>query len=176
MKERELQLNNHIVRKDKNMLTFVNDNKEICMKNYLLNLLENERTTINENGLLVNKALFDSKMKLQKDEKNFEDFTEKEKRLNRYRESKLQELGNENRNLQNTKKKLMYEHKQIIDDLDRTIKIITNFKGNASFVHTVLEDYSIKFKINDNILDSRTDFMEAQSKEKDIQKLTEQIL
>jgi hypothetical protein len=176
MKERELQINQHIVRKDKNMLTFVNDNKEICMKNYLINILKNERTSINENELLVTKALIDSKFKLHKDERKFDDFAEDEKKNNRYRDNRLVEIANDNRVLLNTKKKLMHEHKQIIDDLDRTIKIITNFKGNASFVHTVLEDYSIKFKINDNFLDWRTDFMEIQSKEKDIQKLTEQIM
>ena len=154
-----------MIEKDKTLITFVNDNKEISLKNFLLNLLQNERTSINNNELLVAQALKASEVKLDKDKRVFEEFAEKEKEIKRNKIKRLEELEENNRQLALTKKKLQQEHKQIMDEIDRTVKIIINYKSNASFVHTVLEDYSIKFKM-ENFLDSKTDFVEFHSKEK----------
>lgn len=108
------------------------------MKNYLLDLLKGERTLINNKENLVTKALKESEHKLDKDFKDFYGYVDKEKRILKYNEQKLNEAISNNRKLADTKKKLVQENKQIEDELDRTVKIILNFKGNASFVHTVI--------------------------------------
>jgi hypothetical protein len=175
IKDRKLKTNQHIAQKDKTLLTFINDNKEISLKNFILNLLDNERTSINNNELLVAQALKASKQKLDKDKKVFDDFVDKDKEMKREKAKILEEKEEKNKNLAVMKKKLMQEHKQIMDEIDRTVKIIINYKGNASFVHNVLEDYSVKFKL-ENLFDTKNDFIEINSKEKDIIKLYETLL
>ena len=120
------------------IFNFVTDNREISMKNYLLDLLKDERSLINSKELLVSKTLKDSEVKIEKDYKNFVDFAEEEKRNQKLNEQKLIEYFNHNRELATIKKKLIQENKTVVDDLDRTVKSINNLKSNAAFVHLVL--------------------------------------
>ncbi len=120
------------------IFNFVTDNREISMKNFLLDLLKDERSLISSKEILVSKTLKDSEVKLEKDYKNFMDFVEEEKRTQKYNEQKLIEYFNHNRELATVKKKLIQENKTVVDDLDRTVKAINNLKSNAAFVHLVL--------------------------------------
>lgn len=126
------------INKVESIFNFVTDNREISMKNFLLDLLKDERSLINSKELLVSKTLKDSEVKLEKDYKNFVEFVEEEKRNQKSNEQKLIEYFNHNRELATVKKKLIQENKTIVDDLDRTVKSINNLKSNAAFVHLVL--------------------------------------
>jgi len=120
------------------IFNFITDNREISMKNFLLDLLKDERSLIDSKELLVSKTLKDSETKIEKDYKNFVDFAEEEKRNQKLNEQKLIEYFNHNRELATVKKKLIQENKTVVDDLDRTVKAINTLKGNAAFVHLVL--------------------------------------
>lgn len=133
--DRTKQKNNNKV---ESIFNFVTDNREISMKNFLLDLLKDERSLINSKEGLVSKTLKDSEVKLEKDYKNFVDFVEEEKRNQKLNEQKLIEYFNHNRELATIKKKLIQENKTVVDDLDRTVKSINNLKSNAAFVHLVL--------------------------------------
>ena len=121
------------------IFNFVTDNREICMKNFLLELLKDERSIINTKEHTVTKALKDSEFKLEKDYKNFVDFIENEKKSQKQNENELFQAFNKNRDLTISKKKFNQENKQIIDEIDRTVKGIVNLKSYAGFVHLVLE-------------------------------------
>lgn len=120
------------------IFNFVSDNREISLKNFLLGLLKEERELINSKELLVSKTLKDSEIKMEKDYKNFVDFVEEEKKIQKANEQKIIEFYNNNRELAVAKKKLIQENKSIMDELDRTAKSINNLKSNAAFVHLVL--------------------------------------
>jgi hypothetical protein len=179
MKEKEIQNNNNqVLQKNSSLYGFMSDNREICLKNFLLDLLKGERNSIQNKELTVTKALDESKNKLDFDYGKFIKFTEIEKNKQKLMEQKLVDYVTKNRSLQDKKKKLVQENKQIMDELDRTVKIILNFKGNAVFVNSVIGDPKNKlFKDDINILDSKNfDYSESQGKEKDLEKVTEALI
>ena len=120
------------------IFNFVVDNREISLKNFLLDLLKEERSLIDSKELLVSKTLKESEVKLDKDFKAFIEFVEDDKKVKRLNEQKIIEFQNKNRDLETIKKKLIQENKSVLDDLDRTVKGINNLKSNAAFVHLVL--------------------------------------
>jgi hypothetical protein len=120
------------------IFNFVVDNREISLKNFLLDLLKEERSLIDSKELLVSKSLKESEIKLDKDYKAFIEFVEDDKKVKRLNEQKIIEFQNKNRDLETVKKKLIQENKSVMDDLDRTVKSINNLKSNAAFVHLVL--------------------------------------
>ncbi len=90
----------------------------------------------------------------------------------------LFDAGKVNRELADKKKKLNQENKQIMDELDRTVKMILNLKGYAIFVHNVLRETKLmKFKSDINILDNRGfDTIEIAHKDRDVEKLNEALI
>jgi hypothetical protein len=143
-----------------------------------MNILRTERDTVNDNELKLSKALSDCHIKLDKDERLFEDYIEKENKSSLMMEYKLADFQSSNRDLYTQKKKLMYDHKHITDDLERTIKNIYCLKGYASFVLTVL-DYPIRFNKKDffNITDEAYDIpILKPKKEKAIDIQVEELL
>ena len=137
MKEKKQSKMNQTKKSDK-IYNFVTDNREISMKNFLLELLKEERCAINDKELMVNKALKDSENKLEKDFKYFVEFMDKEKKFHKENELRLLHAYDSNRELLTRKKKYTLENKQICDEIDRTIKSIFSLKANAGFVHIVL--------------------------------------
>ena len=79
MKEKNNNKMNETKKSDK-IFSFITDNREISMKNFLLELLKEERCAINEKELMVNKALKDSENKMERDYKYFIEFIDKEKK------------------------------------------------------------------------------------------------
>ncbi len=128
---------NQTIRQD-SIFSFVTDNREISMKNFLLTLLKDERHMINNKEQLVAKSIKDSEVRLDKDLKNFVEFIEHEKRIQKSNELVLIKAFDTNRDLAARKKKSNLENKQICDEIDRTIKGIMSLKSYAGFVHIVL--------------------------------------
>lgn len=124
--------------KQDSIFSFVTDNREISMKNFLLGLLKDERGMINTKENLVAKAIKESEVRLDKDTKNFVDFIDQEKKIQKQNEIVLIRAFDSNRELGVRKKKSNLENKQICDEIDRTIKGILSLKSYAGFVHIVL--------------------------------------
>lgn len=171
MKNKTMQ-NVSKMEKTNSINNFINDNREICLRNYLIDLLKGERTSISDKEHTVTRALKESENKLENDFTEFMKFTEREKRKQKVNEQRLIDYISKNKQLQEKKKKLVQENKQIMDDLDRTVKIILNLKGNASFVHTVLGDEKSR-KFKDENLENK---VELYGKERDLEKITEALL
>jgi hypothetical protein len=137
--------NDFLPKINKSLNLYVNDNRSSSISSYIINVMRSERNMVYANELKLSKALSDCKVKLDKDEKVFEGLVEKENKNSLVMEFKLVDFQSANKDLVTQKKKLNYDFKQIIDDLERTVKNINRLKGNASFVLTVL-DYPIPFK------------------------------
>lgn len=137
IQEKNSQKNNGLNKQD-TILSFVMDNKEISMKNFLLGLLKDERGMISTKENLVQKAIKDSEVRLDKDTRNFLGFIEQEKKIQKQNEIVLIKAFDANRELAAKKKKSNIENKQICDEIDRTIKGILSQKSYAGFVHIVL--------------------------------------
>lgn len=140
-----------IPNKQDSIFGFVTDNREISMKNFLLGLLKEERGMINTKENLVAKAIKDSETRLDKDVKNFVEFIEQEKRVQKQNEIVLIKAFDANRELATRKKKSNLENKQICDEIDRTIKSILSLKSYAGFVHIVLGGNIMISVINVNL-------------------------
>jgi hypothetical protein len=164
--------------KTDSLYNFIIDNREISMKNFILDLLKSERTKILTKEGEVSKALKDSEVKMEDDYRRFENFTEYERNKQKEMDKILLEAAKDNRDLADKKKKLNQENKQIMDELERTVKAIRNFKGDAIFVHFVLGDLkSIKFRNDMNVLDKKNfEYNEISQKDSDYEKITEDLM
>ena len=80
MRERMKNKGSTINSKSRLKSVILNDTKEICLKNYLIDLLKEKRTDINEKERNITKALRESENRLDADYKDFVDFVEETKR------------------------------------------------------------------------------------------------
>ena len=153
MRERMKNKGSTINSKSRLKSVVMNDTKEICLKNYLIGLLKEKRTDINEKERNITKALRDSENKLDSDYKNFLDFVEGTKKKQKKEEEELQRLKSLHEQKEIIYKKEITDYKKLIEDLERTVKLICLLKSYGSFVHKVLR---LKFEF-DNVpdIDSR---------------------
>jgi len=79
MKERTKNLGSTLLSKPKSKQGYLQDCKEISLKNYLVDLLKDERTYMNDKELMITQAIKASENKLNLDYKNFLIFMDKEK-------------------------------------------------------------------------------------------------
>jgi len=142
MRERMKNKGSTINSKSRLKSVVLNDTKEICLKNYLISLLKDKRTDINEKERNITKALRDSENQLDSDYKNFIDFVEETKRKQKKEEEELYKLKNSHEEKDKNLKKESIEFKKLSEDLERTVKIICLLKSYGSFVHKVI---GIKF-------------------------------
>ena len=149
MRERMKNKGSTINSKSRLKSVVMNDTKEICLKNYLIGLLKEKRTDINEKERNITKALRDSENKLDSDYKNFLDFVEGTKKKQKKEEEELQRLKSLHEQKEIIYKKEITDYKKLIEDLERTVKLICLLKSYGSFVHKVLK---IKFDF-DNVPD-----------------------
>ena len=149
MRERMKNKGSTINSKSRKKNVVMNDTREICLKNYLIGLLKEKRTDINEKERNITKALRDSENKLDLDYKNFLNFVEGTKRKQKKEEEELQRLKSLHEQKEIIYKREITDYKKLIEDLERTVKLICLLKSYGSFVHKVLK---IKFDF-DNVPD-----------------------
>lgn len=86
MKERSKNLGSTLLSKPKSKCGYLQDCKDICLKNYLVDLLKEERTDLNDKELMITHAIKESENRLNIDYKNFLSFVEKEKQCIKYKD------------------------------------------------------------------------------------------
>jgi hypothetical protein len=178
LKEKSLQ-NNRIVIPGKmdSLHNFMIDNREISLKNYIIDLLKTEAKKIETREEEVSKALKDSNVKLDLDYKRFDEFTDAERGKQRKLEKIFAESMKENRDLADKEKKLKQENKQILDELERTVKAIKTYRSDAVFVHSVLKDPNkTKFSIDQSFTSKKTLDYEGNFKDADYPKMAEDLI
>ena len=114
------------------------DNKEISLKNYLIGLLKEKRTDINEKERNIEKALKQSEIQLDRDTKEFIDFVEATKRRLKLEDDEYVKYRNLHEQTENLYRKESTEFKKLLEELERTVKSINVLRGYGSFVYKVL--------------------------------------
>jgi len=122
------------VRSTKDMLE---DNKNICHKNYLKKVLIEERQNINDREKHISQSLLNSEKKLNQDELEFQICKEEDTDLHKQQELKIIEalFGIKNSNIK--LKELIEQDKRLLHDMHYQIKRILSLQKYASFIHDV---------------------------------------
>ena len=118
--------------------TFVNQNREICKKNFVIDLLRNESNKIKTKEKEIKKALEDANRIFLKDEEAFEGFTQNKKRQFRETDFHLEEAIRNNKLLMEQIKKYNSEVHSTESEIERNIKGIIAYKTYADFIHKLL--------------------------------------
>ena len=118
--------------------TFVIQNREICKKNFVIDLLRNESNKIKTKEKEIKKALEDANRIFLKDEEAFEGFTQNKKRQFRETDFHLEEAIRNNKLLMEQIKKYNSEVHSTESEIERNIKGIIAYKTYADFIHKLL--------------------------------------
>lgn len=81
MENRNKNSKNSLSSKSKCRSDVIKDTREICMKNYMIDLLKSERTLFNDKELSIRKALNENENKLDNDYTKFLKYIEDEKKI-----------------------------------------------------------------------------------------------
>jgi len=96
MHNRSKNSTNSLSSKNKCRLDVINDTREICMKNYMIDLLKTERTLLNNKELSIRKALNENESIFDNDYTKFLKYVEDEKKVKKAFEEVSQKLINGN--------------------------------------------------------------------------------
>ena len=138
MRERMKNKGSTINSKSKFKSEILMDNKEISLKNYLIGLLKEKRTDINEKERNIEKALKQSENQLDRDTKEFIDFVEATKRRLKLEDDEYVKYRNLHEQAESIYRKESSEYKKLLEDLERTVKSINVLRGYGTFVYKVL--------------------------------------
>ena len=138
MRERMKNKGSTINSKSKFKNEVLMDNKEISLKNYLIGLLKEKRTDINEKERNIEKALKQSENQLDRDTKEFIDFVEATKRRLKLEDDEYVKYRNLHEQAENLYRKESSEFKKLLEELERTVKSINILRGYGIFVYKVL--------------------------------------
>ena len=134
------------------MHTFREQNRDICLKNILVNIIKTESNILKTKENVVNKALKEANDDFEKDQLNFEVLTRNEMSNFRMKEIKLDETIRENRYLFDEIKKRSSELKGTKDEVKKYIKDIMLFIQYENFIKKMIE----KEKNNSSITINQT--------------------
>ena len=149
--------------------TFVIQNRDICKKNFVIDLLRNESNKIKTKEKEIKKALEDANRIFIRDEEAFDNFTLNKKRQFRETDLHLDEAIRNNKLLMEQIKKCNSEVHGTESEIERNIKGIILYKNYADFIHKLLgkEKINVDVKIIKNNL---------QNKEKDLIHLVKYVI
>ena len=138
MRERMKNKGSTINSKSKFKSVVLMDSKEISLKNYLIGLLKDKRTDINEKERNIEKALKESENQLDRDCKEFIAFVEDTKRKLKLEDDEFIKYRNLHEKTENLYRKECSEYKKLSEDLERTVKLICLLRSYGIFVYKVL--------------------------------------
>ena len=138
MRERMKNKGSTINSKSKFKSIVLMDSKEICLKNYLIGLLKEKRTDINEKERNIEKALKESENQLDRDCKEFIDFVEETKKKLKLEDDEFIKYKNYHEKAESLYRKELSENKKLSEDLERTVKLICLLRSYGNFVYKVL--------------------------------------
>ena len=117
----------------------LNISKEACYKNYLISLLKERRTKINEKEYIISKAFEDYNEQFDKDYKNFANFIEEFKYKQRKEEDTLIELRQVREKKEDLYEEEKIKSKKLYENLERKVREVYILKKYGSFIHKIFE-------------------------------------
>mgnify|MGYP003571356709 CR=1 FL=1 len=128
--------------------SFVRLNREICKKNYVIDLIRNERNKIKSKEKEIVKALDDAHRILIKDKQAFDDFTQNKKKEFRESDLNLDEAIRNNKLIMEKIRKHNSEVHGTEEEIIKNIKEIILYKNYADFIHKLLGKEKINVDVN----------------------------
>lgn len=113
--------------------------KDISLKNYIINLLQEKRTEINEKERMMNNALIEFKNQFNEDYKAFNEYADDVKKKQKILDDLIHSLKVERDEKEQILNEKVFEYKRLEDFCERMIKLIYNSNKYASFFHQVFE-------------------------------------
>ena len=149
--------------------TFIIQNREICKKNFFIDLIESEREKIKIKEKEIKKDLEDAKKIFVKDEAAFDKFIQDKKQQFRKAELNLDINNRNNKILMEKIRKCSMEVHETESEIVRNIKGIILYKNYADFIHKLLGKNKI-------VADLRGVKNSLQSKDKDLTSIARHII
>ena len=149
--------------------TFVLQNREICKKNFLIDLIANEREKIKRKEKEIKKDLSDAKKIFVKDEEAFDNFIQEKKQQFRKAELNLDINIRNNKILMEKIRKCSMEVHETESEIVRNIKGIILYKNYADFIHKLLGKKNIVADLS-NVKNN------LQSKDKDLVSIAKNVI
>ena len=118
--------------------TFVTESKEISVNNVLIKLLKEESDKLETKEQNATKALQDEQDNFNRDQSNFIEYSETQKKACKEIEQVLQDIQRRNKELLYTEKAYRAESKQIEEEMAKILEQIDNGRVCAKFVNHVL--------------------------------------
>ena len=156
LKERSKNRGLSLTSRPKGKHAFITDTKDVCLKNYLIGLLKDERTNLSDKESSIKGALESSDRRLEYDLKFFIEFVEKEKEKIKENESKIVTLISANKAQSDKLNLLKNERKGLFDESERVIRQIENLKDISKFVHKLLDPSVNSNKEKSNSMELRS--------------------
>ena len=128
--------------------SFVRLNREICKKNYVIDLIRSERNKIKTKEKEIIKALDDAQRILIKDKQSFDDFTQNKKKEFRESDLNLDEAIRNNKLVMEQIRKHNSEVHGTEEEIIKNIKDIILYKKYADFIHKLLGKEKINVDLN----------------------------
>ena len=129
--------------------TFIKQNRDICIKNILIDLLKNESNKIKTKEKEITKALIDANKEFDKDKNAFDDFMLMKKMQFKDSDLKLDEAIRNNKMLMEQIRKLNSELHGYEDEIEKMIRGIFLYKTYSDFIHKLLGKNLFNFDIGD---------------------------
>lgn len=145
--------------------TYSSQSREICIRNMLIDLMNDERKKITQHQKEISYALSHSLKELNNDMNIFEKFQEEVRKKSKETEITLNKLLQQNKKLVDKKKKVNQEHRLLLDEIEKVIRMIFNMKYFGLFVQNLLGGET---KFNDNSLRDGVDIKNNREKELEV--------
>ena len=142
------KVNNFFIKKRVDIQTFAKQNRDICLKNNIINLIRNESNKLKTKEKEISKALEEANISFNKDKKLFEKYLLTNKDKIRQDELIVENAIKHNKNLIEQIHKLNSEIRSRQDEIERTIRNITIYHSYAEFIHRIIGNGKPIKKIN----------------------------
>ena len=119
--------------------------KDISLKNYIINLLQEKRTEINEKERMMNNALKEFSNQFNIDYKTFMEYVDDVKKKQKILDDLINNLKIERKNKEKLLNEAMFEYKRLEDYAEKMLKLIYTSNIYASFFHKV---FNIPYSYN----------------------------
>ena len=137
-------MNNFYVKKRVDIQTFAKQNREICLKNNMINLLKEESNKIKQKEKDYAKALQDSNKGFVRDEEAFKKFVIDHKLLGKRKEIEVEEAVKKRKKTIEQLYQIGIEVRTKYDEIEKSIKNIISCFSYAQFIHRIIGSQAMK--------------------------------
>lgn len=144
----EKKINKFYIKKRVDLQTFARQNREICLKNNIINLLKSESNKLLIKEKEISDALESANVSFNRDKQLFEEFIYKHKEKAKQNELIIEEAIKNNKRLIDEIHKLQCEIKSKHDEIERIIRDISVYYSYAEFIHRIIGNGQNLKKVN----------------------------